>query len=117
MTFPGHGRLADSWWGATAPTTKNTGTTNTAVGLLLTCNVPGRIFGLRAYADGSFDPVVYGCLSVFGGDLVRCAVFGSIAGMGQKWQQTWFKPTFRVNTGDTYSIGVFFGGGHFSRTN
>lgn len=117
MAYGPHGRLAESWFGANAPTTLNVGTAATWVGGVFDFGVNGRVFGFRAYrlAGSDVAPVVVWFDT--SGELLRATSFRDIVIGADGWQQTWLRPSHRINTAHTYRLFVLFPQGHYSRNN
>lgn len=115
MTGRDHGAPQVSWWGATAPTTVNTGTSSTWVGVEFEVTQPGRVFGFRAWmiAGGVGPPVAY--LWVANG-IFLCAKGFKDVSYPAGFAQTWVHPTVRLVPSTLYRVAILYVGGHFSRT-
>jgi hypothetical protein len=105
MTFPGHGKLAESWWGATVPPTRVTLSAINYVGARFQVTVPGRIFGARVYVDTA-DTLDHWAI-LWNQDIPQGLAAKAMTGIQKAtpgWQQLWFRPTIRVATGVNYAL-------------
>ena len=118
-TYGPHGRLADSWWGATTPATGPVGTATTYVGMTMRFTANGRIFGFRYYRD----PIVLNSRQVLffdysNGNFLGACSFKEVAWSANGWQNVWVRPSIRVSSSvDRYRLAVLFWGAHYFRSN
>lgn len=116
VAYGPHGKISESWFGSTAPTTKNVGTASTWVGGVFDFAGPGRIFGFRAYRLAGADQCPVAALWT-GFQLLRAYNFRDVTVGADGWTQCWIRPSFRINVSTSYAIAILFPGGHYSRTN
>lgn len=117
MAFRGHGKIADSWWGATVPPTGPVGTANTYAGVLVTFHVPGRVFGFRVYRPSGAASAPHVLFSTAAGELVCAKTFADVVMPADGWQQCWIHPTVRVPSGVDYRLSVMLPLGKLFRQN
>jgi hypothetical protein len=106
MTFPGHGRLSVSWWGAAAPPTVVSLAATTYIGVGFTTTVPGRMVGIRQYLNGGWGNSKWGIL--WNQDTDQLMAVGRFRMDGSDpspaWRQTWLRPWVRLVPGTIYRI-------------
>jgi hypothetical protein len=113
MAFRGHGKLSESWWGATVPATGPTGTSAIWVGLDFEVDTPAYLEGVRAYIaagdDGNYPALVWQKSAKL---VERCFRFGARAGFGSAgWHQSWGHPRLLLDPSIRYSLGVMYPAG------
>lgn len=116
-TLGAHGKVADSWWGASTPVTTPAGTTNTYVGVELEFDVPGRVMGFRVWRPTGH--VSGGFVLFFTAThelLVAKQLFDDVQ-PAAGWKQCWIRPTYRISTTESYCVAWYCAGGGWKRTN
>jgi hypothetical protein len=117
VAFRGHGKLADSWWGATTPSTTPSGSTNTYVGVGMEFDVPGRVNGFRVWRPAASVSAGFALFFTADHELMVAKAFRDIQLPSDGWQQVWFNPWFRIDTSVWYWLAVYVKGGGWKRTN
>lgn len=105
----GHGKLCDTWWGATAPPTLVTVAALTWVGLSFSPTVNGRFMGFRAYVSSSAQSPGFAILwDKFGHIVLATKMFVNQTPGSALWLQCWSRPAVRLVIGTQYSLAACF---------
>jgi hypothetical protein len=108
MLFRGHGKLADSWWGATAPPNRVAIGASTYVGVAFHVTVPGRVMGFRAFIEQSTNNRHWGFLWDANNQKIISAwsFFDRGNTLTAQWLQKWERPSFRPVVNQQYLMAV-----------
>lgn len=113
-----HGQPALSWWGASAPPTQVTISAHQYIGAVFQVDTPGRLFGFRYYrlAGNSNGPwAVFWDTSAL--KLICAKSFFDAPPAANGWQQTWIRPTIRLDDTHFYNLAILGASQYFRFTN